>query len=56
MQVQKTTITFTHDIGFDIHEALCKAIHEHDQDALDGLLNNVYDVGDPEKEETVERT
>jgi len=27
-----------------LHEALCKAIHEGDEDALDWLMDNVEDV------------
>jgi hypothetical protein len=52
----KITITFeinqrspllndeTKSLPDSLHEALCLAIHEYDEDALDWLANNVEDI------------
>lgn len=43
-----TTITFEHVKGIDLHELLCKALHEQERDAIQTLTDSVADIATKE--------
>jgi hypothetical protein len=46
MQTKKTIIIFEHDEHIDLHELLCKTIHENDIESLTALCENVVNIVD----------
>ena len=40
----ETTVKFRHIDCIDLHELLCKAVHEQDEDAIIDLTNHVSNI------------